>query len=159
MGHADTLSKSISVVAHMLHPTKKCLCQIDVINVHTGVIRSSLRQAWCLGDRAVELHLCGNFLLAAVPHDADDYDDEKEDEKAARKAGIYILDRSSLELMNHVAGKYVRISSAANGDVVAEKADWRFDIFQLDGDRLIFRTSFHRYALSRNNRNDLKSIF
>jgi WD40 repeat protein len=44
---------------------------IDVINVHTGVIRSSLCQAWCLGDRAVELHIC-----AAVPHDADDYDDE-----------------------------------------------------------------------------------
>jgi hypothetical protein len=70
------------------------------------------------------------------------------------KAGFYILDRSSLELLNHVDGKYVRINSAANGDVAAKKADGRFDVFQLDGDSLIFRTSFHRYALSRNSDNE-----
>jgi hypothetical protein len=111
---------------------------IDVINIHTGVIRSSPRQAWLSDDMVLELHLCGNFLLAAVPHDADDYDDE------ARKAGIYILDRSSLELMGHVAGSYLCIKSAANGDVVAEKADGRFQVFQLVDDSLVFRTSFQR---------------
>jgi WD40 repeat protein len=111
---------------------------IDAINIHTGVIRSSPRQAWC--TERIELHLCGNFLLAAVPDD-----DPDTAEEGAHKAGIYVLDRSSLELMNHVAGSYSCIKSAANGDVVAKKAyDGRFEVFHLVDDRLVFRTSFER---------------
>jgi hypothetical protein len=125
---------------------------IDAINIHTGVIRSSPRQAWFTDDMGVELHLCGDFLFAAVPHDAFSYEDEKAEEEASRKAGFYIFDRSSLELMNNVAGNYLSINSAANGDVVAEKADGRLDVFQLDDDRLVFRTSFQR-RLSQNYQN------
>jgi hypothetical protein len=94
------------------------------------------------------------FLLAAVPHDAGNYEDDQVEEEAGRKAGIYILDRSSLEFLNHVAGRYLCINSAANGDVVAAKADGRFDVFQLDDGRLIFRTSFQRHALSQIDRNE-----
>jgi hypothetical protein len=66
---------------------------IDVINIDTGVIRSSSPQAWCMSYRTVELHLCGNILLAAVLA----FDDEEDEEEEAAEAGIYILDRSSLE--------------------------------------------------------------
>jgi hypothetical protein len=120
---------------------------IDAMNIHTGVIRRSPCHAWCVVDRVVELHLCGDFLLAAVTHYAGNYDEEQVEE-AGRKAGMYIVDRSSLELLNYVAGRYVCINSAANGDVVAEKADGRYDVFQLDDDRLVFRTSFQRRPLS-----------
>jgi WD40 repeat protein len=128
---------------------------IDAINIHTGVIRSSPRYRWCMGHESVELNLCGNFLLAAVPHDADNYENEKAKKKAARKAGIYILDRSSLEVMNYVSGEYLCINGAANGDVVAEKVDGRFDVFRLDNHRLVFRTSFQR----RLSQNDSSSTF
>jgi hypothetical protein len=134
---------------------------IDAMNIHTGVIRSSSCHAWCAVDRVVKLHLCGDFLLAAVPHDAGNYDDEDEDdqvERAGRKAGMYIVDRSSLELLNYVAGRYVCIDSAASGDVVAETEDGRFDVFQLDDDRLVFRTSFQRRPLSHNGRFHLSPI-
>jgi hypothetical protein len=99
----------------------------------------------------VELHLCGDLLLAAVPHDARDYEAyENEERKSARKAGLYIFDHSSLELVKHIAGKYRCINSAANGDVVAERADGRFDVFRLDDHRLVFRTYFQR-RLSQSN--------
>jgi hypothetical protein len=126
---------------------------IDAINIHTGVIRSSPRQAWCTVDTRVELHLCGDFLFAAALLGPDELDEEG-------KAGIYIFYRSSLELTNHVAGKYVYIKSAANGDVVAEKAqDGRFDVFQLDDDRLVFRTSFQRRPPQDDRHNQYEPIF
>jgi hypothetical protein len=56
--------------------------------------------------------------------------------------------------MNYAAGRCLCIKSTANGDVVAERADERFDVFQLDGDRLIFRTSFQRRALTQNSQNE-----
>jgi WD40 repeat protein len=118
---------------------------IDAINIHTGVIRSSPRQSWCTHNvPSIELHLCGDFLLAAASHHGENYENEEATEQSARKAGIYVLDRSSLELMNHVTGVYKWIKIAANGDVVSEKTDGSFDVFQLDDDRLAFRTSFQR---------------
>jgi hypothetical protein len=119
---------------------------IDAINIHTGGIRSSSRQTWCTENVPVELHLCGDFLLVAVPIYTSIYHGDEECERdSVRKAGIYIFDRSSLELMNHVARSYICMRSAANGDVVAETIDGRFDVHQLlDGYHLVFRTSFHR---------------
>jgi hypothetical protein len=128
---------------------------IDSINIHTGVIRSSSPQTWCMSDRPVELHLCGNILLAAVIHNADNYEDEKDEEEEAAQAGIYMLDRSSLELKNYFAGKYLCINtSAATGDVVAEKADGRYDVFQVVDDDLVIRTSFRRRPLSLSHQNN-----
>jgi hypothetical protein len=102
----------------------------------------------------VELHLCGNFLVAAVPQEPD-YEDEEDEET---QKGIYILDRSSLELMNHFPGNYVCINIAANGDVVAEKAeDGLFDVFRLDDEHLVFHTSFQRRP-SQNDRIDRRNI-
>jgi hypothetical protein len=139
---------------------------IDAINIHTGVIRSIPRLAWIAEDGIVnKLHLCGDFLLAAVPIFAltcEDEADETYKEEAIRRAGFYIFDRSSLELVNHIAGTYLCIKSAANGDVVAEKADGRtygrIDVFHLDDDRLIFRTSFQRRCLTPIDQNH-QSIF
>jgi hypothetical protein len=115
---------------------------INAINIHTGVIRSSPPQAWYTGNMCgVEVHLCGDFLLAAALFEEGG-------------AGIYIFDRSSLELMTHIAGKYACIKSTANGDVVAEKVeDGSFDVFQLNDDRLVFRTSFQRRPSQNNRRN------
>jgi WD40 repeat protein len=120
---------------------------IDAINIHTGVvIHSSLRLAWCTENMAVDLYICGNFLLAAVP--CADYEDEGAMELAARNGGIYLLDRSSLEQMEHVRGVYGCIKIATNGDVVAEKADGSFDVFQLDADHIVLRNSFQRHTSS-----------
>lgn len=98
-----------------------------------------------LGLMSVQLHLCRDMLIAAVPFDTRHYEDEEDkeaEEDGIRKAGIYILYPSSLEVMKHVAGIYLCISSAANGDIVAENADGRYEVFQLDANCLVFRTSF-----------------
>jgi hypothetical protein len=100
---------------------------------------------------AVELHLCGDFLLAAVPIYPSIYHGGEECErKSVRKAGIYIFYRSSLELMNHDAGSYIYIKSAENGDVVAETVGGRFKVHQL-----VFSTSFHR-RFPQNDQNDYR---
>jgi hypothetical protein len=121
---------------------------IAAINIHTGAIRSSPRQAWYTVNMTVEVHLCGDFLLAAALSERGYLDEEG-------GAGIYIFDRSSLDLMDQVAGKYKCIKSTANGDVVAEKVeDGSFDVFQLSDDRLVFRTSFQN-----NRRNHASMLF
>jgi hypothetical protein len=115
---------------------------IAAINIYTGAIRSSPRQAWyTVNMLMVEVHLCGDFLLAAALSDTGG-------------AGIYMFDRSSLDLMDHIFGRYVCIQSTANGDVVAEKVeDGLFYVFQLNDDRLVFHTSFQQRP-SQNNRRD-----
>jgi WD40 repeat protein len=127
---------------------------IIAIGIDGEDFRSNLcRRSWCTDNMAgVHLYLCGDFLLAAVP--CGDYDDEG----VRELAGIYLLDRSSLEEMKHVPGVYGCINSATNGDVVAEKADGSFDVFQLDADHIVKHHSFQRHPSSEPSNFRLKSI-